>query len=200
MLRPVRGSLVLGGCGESSVGEKSLKMESRSITVRARCKATSRCANLRLNTIGASLVVSAPQAIPLSIWPMAILAPMSMAACKLVPQACCMVMPGVVGASLVSMTASRARFQSRECETTAPPTTSPMATPASLYLSTSPEMAVDIILRLVCSAYSELERQNGMRLPPMIAMRFKSRLDMSVVPKKGHLASGIWHQKRRCDA
>jgi len=43
-----------------------------------------------------------------------------------------MVMPGVDGASLVESTASRARFQSFECETTAPPTTSSMCTPARL--------------------------------------------------------------------
>ena len=53
---------------------------------------------------------------PLSIWPVAILAAIAMAACRLVPQACCMVMPGVVGASLVPSTASRARFQSLECD------------------------------------------------------------------------------------
>ena len=46
--------------------------------------------------MGASEVVSEPMAMPLSIWPVAILAAMPMAACRLVPQACCMVMPGVV--------------------------------------------------------------------------------------------------------
>ena len=75
---------------------------------------------------------------PHSISPVAILAWIIEAACRLVPHACWMVMPGVVGASLVLSTASRARFQSLECVTTAPPIASSMCTPFRLYLSTSP--------------------------------------------------------------
>ena len=67
---------------------------------------------------------------PLSISPVAILPPIIAAACRLVPQACWMVVPGVVRASLVPSTASRARFQSLEWVTTAPPTASSMCTPS----------------------------------------------------------------------
>src|SRR5882672_4630451 len=112
MDRPVRGSLTLGGCGASSPGEKPLKAESLWPIDLAFCASTSRCANFSLNTIGASEVVSEPMAMPHSISPVAILAWIMEAACRLVPQACWMVMPGVVGASLVDSTASQARFQS----------------------------------------------------------------------------------------
>ena len=119
---------------------------------RAFCASTSRWANFSLNTMGASDVVSEPMAMPHSIWPTAILAAIPMAACRLVPQACCMVMPGVVGASFEPSTASRARFQSLECETTAPPTASSMCTPASLYFSTRPLSTAVSISRLDLSA------------------------------------------------
>ena len=55
----------------------------------------------------------------LSVLGIAIFAAIPMAAWSPVPQAWISVTPGVVGASLVPRTASRARFQSRECETTA---------------------------------------------------------------------------------
>ena len=138
MERPVRGSPTLGGCGASSPGEKPLKAENRSPIDLAFCTSTRRWANFCLNTIGASEVVSEPMAMPLSVWPVAILAPIMAAACRLVPQACWIVTPGVVGASLVFSTASRARFQSLEWETTAPPTASSMCTPFRSYLSTRP--------------------------------------------------------------
>ena len=82
--------------------------------------------------MGASEVVSDPMPMPHSISPTAILAAMPMDAWRLVPQAWIRVVPGVVRASLVPMTASRAMFQSLEWVTTAPPTTSSMCTPASL--------------------------------------------------------------------
>ena len=72
-----------------------------------------RCANFFENTIGASDVVSEPTAMPLSISPVAILAADAEAACRLVPQACISVMPGVEGASSAPSTASLARLKSR---------------------------------------------------------------------------------------
>ena len=74
-------------------------------------------------------MVSVPSAMPHSIWPVAILAPSSSAPARLVPQACIMVMAGVVGASALPITASRARFQSLAWVTTAPPTTSSIWAP-----------------------------------------------------------------------
>ena len=89
---------------------------------------------------------------PHSIWPTAILAAIPIAACRLVPHACCMVMPGVVGASLLPSTASRARFQSLEWEITAPPAASSICTPASLHFSTRPLSTAVIISRFDLSA------------------------------------------------
>ena len=128
----MRGSATEGGSGANSRGENPLKAPSFSPNERPCWAATSRFASGFDTTIGASEVVSEPHAIPDSISPMAILAAMPMAAWRPVPQAWINVMPGVVGASLVPRTASRARFQSRECETTAPPTTSSIWTPARL--------------------------------------------------------------------
>jgi hypothetical protein len=119
---------------------------------RARDKATRRWANLRWNTIGASLVVSEPKAMPDSICPVAILAARPSAPCKLVPQACIMVMPGVVGARALPITASRARFQSLAWVTTAPPTTSSIWAPWSEKRSTSPPSVPISMSRLVSSA------------------------------------------------
>ena len=53
-------------------------------------------------TIGGSDVVSEPMRCRCRSAPVAILAAMTMAACSDVPQACCSVMPGVDGASLVA--------------------------------------------------------------------------------------------------
>jgi hypothetical protein len=85
MDRPVRGSLTLGGCGASSPGEKPLKAASLCPIDLAFCASTSRCANFSLKTIGASEVVSEPMAMPHSISPVAILAWIIDAACRLVP-------------------------------------------------------------------------------------------------------------------
>ena len=144
---PVRGSLTFGGCGASSAGEKPLKAARRWPIDLAFCASTSRWANFSLNTIGASEVVSEPMAMPDSICPVAILACRIIAACRLVPQACCKVMPGVDGASLLPSTASRARFQSLEWVTTAPPIASSICTPFKLYLSTRPFSAAVSIAR-----------------------------------------------------
>ena len=94
MLSPVRGSAVAGAEGRASAGAKPWKAAAFWPKPRARDKATRRWANLRWNTIGASLVVSEPKAMPDSICPVAILAARPSAPCKLVPQACIMVMPG----------------------------------------------------------------------------------------------------------
>ena len=152
MLRPVRGSATDGGRGASSPGEKPRNTLSLAPSDFCIERSRSRVASFFETTIGGSEVVSEPTAMPHSISPLAILAPMPIAACSEVPQAWIMVMPGVVGASLVPITASRARFQSREWVTTAPPTTSSMCWPASLYLSTSPLSAVVIISRFDRSA------------------------------------------------
>jgi len=80
-------------------------------------------------TIGTSLVVSAPAAMPASICPQAILLAMMIALSSEVPQARAVVMPGVVGARPELSTASRARFQSDECLITAPSATSPNSRP-----------------------------------------------------------------------
>src|ERR671924_1793780 len=115
MDRPVRGSFTDGGRGPSSAGENPFSTLSLSHTVFCWAHCVTRVENFFENTIGASEVVSAPIAIPLSIWPEAILAAIPIAACMLVPHACIMVMPGVEGASFEPITASRARFQSLEC-------------------------------------------------------------------------------------
>ena len=73
---------------------------------------------------------------------------MLIAACKLVPHAWIMVMPGVVGARPEPITASRAMFQSFECVTTAPPITSSICTPLRRNLSTMPFSVAVIISRL----------------------------------------------------
>jgi hypothetical protein len=75
--------------------------------------AISRCWNFSPKTIGLSDTVSEPQAMALSISPMAILAPSSSAACRLVPQAVCTLVPGVRGEKPASSTASRVRLKSR---------------------------------------------------------------------------------------
>ena len=111
---------------------------------------------------------------PLSLAPVAILPPIMMAACRLVPHACTSVVPGVAGDSLEPSTASRARFQSRECDTTAPPTASSISAPFRSNLSTRPFSVAVSISRLELSAYSVLERQNGMREPPITATRRSS--------------------------
>ena len=116
------------------------------------CASTRRCANFCLKTMGASEVVSEPMAMPHSVSPVAILAPIMAAACRLVPQACSMVVPGVERPSLVPSTASRAKFQSLEWETTAPPIASSMCTPFKSYLSDSPLSVAVSISRLEASA------------------------------------------------
>ena len=91
-----------------------------------------------LRAIGASEVVSTPQAMPDSIWPRAILLATSIAASRPVPQACCRSKAGVSGASVVDSTDSRTRLKSRECFITAPPATSPRRRPCRLKRSTRP--------------------------------------------------------------
>ena len=89
------------------------------------------------NTIGGSLTVSTPPAMPASIWPSAILFAITIAASRLVPQARCTSRPGVSGERPESSSDSRARFHWLECFITAPATTSPRRTPFSPYLSTT---------------------------------------------------------------
>ena len=87
-----------------------------------------------------------------SIWPMAIFAALPSAACRLVPQAWDSVTPGVSSRSFVPMTASRVRLKSLACVMTAPPTTSSMCSPSSLYFSTRPFSAAVIKSRFVRSS------------------------------------------------
>ncbi len=142
----------MGGCGASSDGESPWKTLTLS-QVDFFCDiSTSRFEKRRENTIGASDVVSLPTAMPEEICPIAILAPIPNAACKLVPQASISVIPGVEGASRDPITASRAKFQSFECVTTAPPTTSSMWAPCNPYRSAVASMTAVIISRFVRSA------------------------------------------------
>ena len=137
MDRPVRGSPTAGGCGASSDGEKPLNTFSLSMNGFCWPSLTRRCANFFETTIGASEVVSEPMAMPLSISPVAILAAMR----GRLQAGAAGLQHGDAGRGrreLGAEHASRARFQSFECETTAPPTTSSMCTPFSLYLSTRP--------------------------------------------------------------
>ena len=71
--------------------------------------------------------------------------------CRLVPHACCSVMPGVSGERPVDSSASRARFQSFEWVVTAPATTSSIRLPPSPKRSTTPWTAAASISRLVFS-------------------------------------------------
>ena len=118
----------------------------------ARPSPTSRFETFGPNTIGASLVVSVPAAIAQSICPVAIFAPATIAACRDVPHAWLIVIAGVLGSSRVCSVASRARFQSRECEMTAPAFTSPSRSPSSAQRSTIASRTVDSILRFDSSA------------------------------------------------
>ncbi len=151
MDRPVRGSFTDGATGASSPKLNPLNAFSLSPVVLALFMSSSRCWNLLPNTIGLSEMLSAPTAMALSISPTAILAPRFSAACRLEPQAICMVVPGVRGDSPASSSASRAMLKSREWLITAPPITSSIFSPLSPYLSASPPMAAAISDRLVSS-------------------------------------------------
>jgi hypothetical protein len=78
--------------------------------------------------------------------------PIISAACRLVPQACCRVIPGVNGDSEVDSSASRARLKSFEWEVTAPAMTSSSCAPSRPKRSVSPCKAADSMSRLVFSA------------------------------------------------
>jgi len=80
MDRPVRGSPLAGSTGFNSDGLKPLKTFSRCFALLAALAFTSLCENLRPKVMGGSEVVSVPAAIPHSIWPLAIFAPMVRAA------------------------------------------------------------------------------------------------------------------------
>ena len=85
---PVRGSPFSGIDGASWVGRKADSALSLSIGVLARLTARSTLRRSSLTAMGASLVVSAPPAMPESIWPSAILFATRIAASRPVPQAC----------------------------------------------------------------------------------------------------------------
>ncbi len=115
MALPVRGSATPGRCGFSSPKEKPFTAALNfSSGVLARLMRRKRCCSARLYTMGTSLVVSEPPAMPASICPQAILLATTMAASRPVPQARASVRPGVVGARPEDNVASRARFQSDE--------------------------------------------------------------------------------------
>ena len=152
MLRPVRGSVIEGATGVNSDGLKPLNRESFCWNVLALESLINRWVKRRENTMGASLAVSLPAAMPHSICPVAILAAIPNAACKLVPQACCSVMPGVRGDRSVLNIASLARLKSFEWVVTAPATTSSISFPCSWFCSTMPWIAQDNMSILVRSA------------------------------------------------
>ena len=81
---------------------------------------------------------------PASIWPSAILFATVMTVSSEVPQARCMVMPGVYGESPEESAASRPMFQSLECLSTAPIATSPSCTPwRPNFSTTAPTALID---------------------------------------------------------
>ena len=148
----MRISPLVGETGLSSDGPKPFRAAMRCFISRAWLSLIIRLENFLPNTMGASEVVSEPAAIAQSICPVAILAPSVRAACRLVPQACCNVIPGVSGDNLLDSTASRARLKSREWVITAPAISSSICSPARSNLSTRPSIAADSISRLLLSA------------------------------------------------
>jgi hypothetical protein len=75
--------------------------------------------------MGASLIVSVPPAMPASIWPSAILLPTMMIAFEARAAGALQVDSGRLAARPEPSTTRGARFQSRECLSTAPRATSP---------------------------------------------------------------------------
>ena len=88
--RPVRGSTLAGVAMPMSPGRIEPRVFTLSAVVFARLALSSFRRSFSLTMIGASEAVSTPPAMPLSIWPSAILLATRMAACRPVPQACWM--------------------------------------------------------------------------------------------------------------
>ena len=148
--------------------------------------------SLSLIATGASEVVSVPPATPTSIWPRAILLATWIVAWRPVPHACWMSVAGVSGDSLEPSTLSRARLKSRACLSTAPATTSPSRSPSSPNRTASPSIVAVSMSWLDASAYTLLERANGMRLPPRTATRRGTRNErhVSIVVEEGTEPTG----------
>ena len=134
---PVRGSPVPGKLGLKCRGLIPRKGAIRSPKLFARKLRSMSCRYSWPKTIGGSLTVSTPPAMPASICPSAILFATAIAASMLVPQARCTSRPGVSGERPESRSDSRARFHWLECFITAPATTSPRRWPRSEYRSTT---------------------------------------------------------------
>ena len=143
MLLPVRGSATPGNSGASSLNEKPFSSAPmRAPAVFAMFMFNRRRRNALLCTIGTSEVVSEPPPMPASIWPSAILFATVMTVSSEVPQARCMVMPGVYGDRPELSAASRPMFQSLLCLSTAPMATSPSCTPCRPNFSTTAPTAL----------------------------------------------------------
>ena len=67
-------------------------------------------------------------------------------------------------------THSRVRLKSRLCLSTAPATTSPARSPCRPKRATSPSSAAVSMSWFEASAYGPLDRANGIRLPPRMAI------------------------------
>ena len=143
---PVRGSPTPGNSGLSSENEKPLSRAPMRWPKLFAMLALSRRRRRRgFTAIGTSEVVSEPPPMPTSIWPSAILLAMATTLSRPVPQARCRVMPGVIGDRPEDSVASRARFQSDECLSTAPIATSPSTSPCRPNFSTNaPSVVIDM--------------------------------------------------------
>ena len=138
MLLPVRGSPTPGNSGLNSPKEKPFTAaDTRAPKLRAMLRLSRRRRSFGATAIGTSEVVSEPPPMPASICPSAILLAIVITVSRPVPQARCMVMPGVSGDRPDESSASRPRFQSELCLSTAPIATSPSTWPCRPNFSTS---------------------------------------------------------------
>ena len=87
--RPVRGSSLRGIAGTTWPGRTRVSVRSLPTVEPWRLASSSVSRSCSLSAIGASEVVSAPQAMPESIWPRAILLATRIVVSSPVPQACC---------------------------------------------------------------------------------------------------------------
>ena len=141
----MRGSPTPGNSGLNSLNAKPLKALRRAPKLRAMLASSRRRRRRLLTTIGTSDVVSEPPPMPASICPRAILFATVITVSRPVPQARCSVMPGVAGDRPDDSAASRPRFQSLLCLSTAPMATSPSTSPCSLNFSTNaPSVLIDM--------------------------------------------------------
>ena len=104
MVRPVRGSTTAGKFGFQCPGRSAAHGASRSPNERPRALRSRIRRRFSLMPIGASLAVSTPAAMALSIWPAAIFRPSRIAVSRLVPQARCRSKAGVCASSVVPST------------------------------------------------------------------------------------------------